>query len=169
MHILISTLLLATVVEAQAASAAFLPFGSGCTLEGQALAIGNVGLPQIGQSFQITYTGPNHTQNFAQQSSWPQLALGFQSQQFPIPTSWFPQQPAGCVGLIQPDALVPMPLDASGTAYETNFSMSIPNVPGLIGVQFFAQWINVHQQCGFAGCGIDAVAISDAAIVVLGL
>jgi hypothetical protein len=73
------------------------------------------------------------------------------------------------VGLIQPDALVPMPLDASGTAYETNFSMSIPNVPGLIGVQFFAQWINVHQQCGFAGCGIDAVAISDAAIVVLGL
>lgn len=168
MRYLLPTLLLAAMAQAQTTSAAFLPFGTGCVLEGQTLAIGNVGLPQIGQTFQITYAGPNHTHNFAQQIAWPQLAFGFQTQQFAIPTNWFPQQPTGCTGLIAPIAVQSMPLNAAGNAYESSFTMVLPNDPGLIGVQFLAQWMNVHQQCGFAGCGLDAIALSDAAIVIVG-
>ncbi len=170
MNILSATvpfLLLGALATAQ--SAAFVPFGAGCTFDNQTLAISNQGLPQIGQSFRIQYAGPNHTHNFAQQIAWPQLALGFQVQTLQIPTNWFPQQPAGCTGELLPDVVIPTMPNAIGTAFDGFFDMTIPNDPGLIGVQFFAQWLTIHQQCGFAGCGIDAALTSDAAIVVVGL
>lgn len=160
-------LLLGAIAPGQ--SATFSPFGTGCTFGAQTLAIGNVGLPRIGQSFRITYAGPNHTHNFAQQIAWPQLALGFQPQVLPIPISWFPQQPAGCTGEVLPLVMLPTVPNAQGTAFDGFFDLLLPNDPGLIGVQFLAQWLLIHQQCGFAGCGIDAALTSDAAVVGVGL
>lgn len=160
-------LLLGAIAPSQ--SATFSPFGTGCTFDNQTLAIGNVGLPRIGQSFRITYSGPNHTHNSAQQIAWPQLALGFQPQVLQIPPSWFSQQPTGCTGELVPDVMLPTTPNAAGTAFDGFFDLLLPNDPGLIGVQFFAQWLTVHQQCGIAGCGIDAALTSNAAVVGVGL
>lgn len=158
-----------SAAAAAAQSAAFQPFGAGCTFDNQTLAIGNQGLPQLGATFRITFSGPNHQFDFRQQIAWPQLALGFQAQQFPIPAGLLPMQPAGCVGELLPDATIPSPPSASGGTYDAFFDLTVPNDPGLIGVAFFAQWLVVHQQCGFVGCHVDAVPLSDAAVVVLGL
>lgn len=154
---------------APAQTAAFVPFGTGCTFDNQTLAIGNVGLPQIGASFRITYSGPNHTHDFRQQIAWPQLALGLQAQNFPIPQNLLPQQPAGCTGELVPDAMLATLASSSGTTFDAFFDLAMPNDPGLLGVQFLAQWLTIHQQCGIVGCGIDAALTSDAAIVLVGL
>ena len=169
MHILLPILSLLAAGSLCAQTPGFQPFGTGCTFDNQTLAIGNQGLPRIGQSFRITYSGPNHTTNFAQQIAWPQLVLGFTLQSFPIPTSWFFQQPAGCNGELLPAAVVPSPVNAALPEFDAFFDMAIPNDPGLVGVVFLAQWLTIHQQCGFAGCGIDAALTSDAALAVIGV
>ena len=46
-----------TALHAQSASVTF--YGTGCAYAGQNLAIGVLGLPQIGTTFTITYSGPN--------------------------------------------------------------------------------------------------------------
>lgn len=168
MHIPSPLLFLLTASGLAAQSASFVPFGAGCTFGGQTLAIGNQGLPQVGQTFRITYAGPNHFVNSAQQSAWPQLGLGFQTQHLTIPTNWFPAQPAGCIAELLPDLMIPTPHHASLPQFESFVDFSLPNDPGLVGVAFFAQWLTLHQQCGIVGCGLDAVLLSDAAIAIVG-
>ena len=46
--------------------------------------------------------------------------------------------------------------------------MTIPNDAGLIGLQFLGQWLLVHTQCGFAGCGFSAFITSNAAVITVG-
>lgn len=171
MHTLFTTLFLSAVATTAATAqttAAFTPFGTGCTFDNQTLAIGNQGLPQIGSTCRITYAGPNHTHNFAQQIAWPQLGLGFNQAVFPIPQSILPQQPAGCMGWIAPDVMIPMPVDPVLPQYEAHYDFAIPNATWLIGVNVYAQWLMLHTQCGFVGCSYDAVATSDAAVLTLG-
>jgi hypothetical protein len=165
---LLPYLLFAATAAAQT-QAAFVPFGAGCPFAGQTPTIGNQGLPQLGTTCTITYAGPNHTFNSAQQIAWPQLALGFTPQQFLIPAGLFPQQPANCLAELAPLALVPTQVNAIGNAFDTNVDIRVPNDPGMIGVVILAQWVVLHEQCGFAGCGYDAVLTSDAAQVVLGV
>lgn len=171
MQRLLSTVFLsvAFTTAALAQNAAFTTFGTGCTFDNQTLAIGNQGLPQIGSTCRITYTGPNHTHNFAQQIAWPQLGLGFTQSTLLIPQSILPQQPAGCVGWIQPEAMLAMQPDPNLPQFVAHYDFVIPNATWLIGVNVLAQWLMVHEQCGFVGCGIDAVATSDAAVLTLGL
>ena len=79
MRILLLATLLSTAVPllpAQAASVAF--YGTGCAYAGQTLAIGVQGLPQIGTTFTLTYTGPNFYSTLTIQ---PFLAIGFAPEQ----------------------------------------------------------------------------------------
>lgn len=146
----------------------FTTFGAGCGWNGVALAIGNQGLPQLGQTFAITYSGPNHLQNFAQQIARPWLALGLTPLAVGLPTNLFTQQPAGCTAYVDALAMTPMPIDPVLPAFESSFALSIPNAPSLLGVQILAQWLTVVQQCGFAGCNIAAALTSDAAVAAIG-
>ena len=150
------------------AQASFTTFGAGCVLDGQALAIGNQGLPQVGQSFDITYSGPNFAFSSAQQSVEPVLVLGLGQATVPIPAGILPFQPAGCTGLITSQALIRMPLSPNGMTYASSYSFAIPNNPAFVGAQFFAQWGAFFTQCGFAGCDLGAIATSDAAVCVVG-
>jgi hypothetical protein len=167
MRTLTTILLLAATAVAQTPS--FTPFGTGCTFANQTLAIGNQGLPRIGQSFQITYSGPNQTFGGNQQIAWPQLALGFQQVTTVLPTTLLWNQPAGCTGFIAPIAMQATSPDPVLPVFITTIPIAIPNDPGLVGVQFLAQWLTLHQQCGFAGCNLDAALTSDAAIALIGI
>ena len=156
------------VVGLAAQPAVFQPFGQGCTFQGQTAAIGNQGLPRPGQQFQVMYAGPNFTMNSAQQIAWPNLVLGLQQQITPIPPLL--QQPVGCGGLISPDVLLPTPPDQNGRPMFENFvALAVPNNSQLLGVQFYAQWVVLVDQCGFAGCGLAAILTSDAALAQIGV
>ena len=159
--------LLAATAVAQTPS--FTPFGTGCTFANQTLAIGNQGLPRIGQTFQITYSGPNQTFGSNQQIAWPQLGLGFQQVTTVLPPNLLPNQPVGCTGYIAPIVMQPTTPDPVLPVFVTDIAIAIPNDPGLVGVQFLAQWLTLHEQCGFAGCNLDAALTSDAAIALIGI
>jgi hypothetical protein len=160
---------LSLLPAAFAQNAAFTPFGTGCSFQGQALSIGNQGLPVIGSSsFQITYSGPNFTFSSGQQIAQPFLALGFTPLVTTIPQSILPQQPAGCQGFLAPDVLISTPSDPTRSNFLSFVPMPVPNSNALAGLVFLAQWLCVIQQCGFAGCGIAAAATSDAAFVTVG-
>lgn len=162
----IVTLLLTGALAAQSAS--FTPFGTGCAFQGQQLTIGNQGLPVLGTSFQITYAGPNFTFSSGQQIAQPFLVLGLGSLVTPIPTTLLPQQPAGCQGLITPDVLLGTPMNPSLPSFDDFVTIQVPNTPTLAGFQFLSQWLTLIQQCGFAGCGLAAIATSDAGLVIVG-
>ena len=157
-------LLFSTTLAAQAV----IPFGTGCSWNAQTLSIGNQGLPVIGTTFQLTYSGPNWTFNFAQQIMQPNLVIGFGQSLFPIPVTFLPQQPAGCTGYITPDLVFPTAPSRTPGVWENFVDVAVPNVPALIGFVAYAQWLTVFQQCGFAGCGVDAFLTSDAAMLILG-
>ena len=154
---------------AGAQTPSFTPFGTGCTFQSLTLAIGSQGLPRIGQTFRITYSGPNYRFNSSQQIAWPHLGLGFQPLTTALPQSLLPMQPAGCIGWIAPITMVPTSPDLVLPAYDSFVAIAVPNDPGLIGAQFLAQWLTIHEQCGFAGCNLDAALTSDAAIAVIGV
>jgi hypothetical protein len=164
--------LLATTVcagFAMAQGASFQTFGTGCAFNQQALLIGNQGLPQIGTTLTITYTGPNTNNGTAQQQIiWPQLALGFGLRNTPIPQNLLPQQPAGCQGLITVDAVMPTAPRIGIPIFQDHIDLPVPNSPALRGLRLYAQWLSTVQQCGFAGCNLIAVVTSDAAVIVVG-
>lgn len=157
---------LSTLLPAQAS---FVPFGTGCSFLSQTLAIGNQGLPRIGTTFQITYSGPNFTFNSAQQIAMPHLVLGFGPLFTPIPQSLLPQQPAGCAGFITPNAVIPAQPDPVLNVFQSAIPIMVPNNPMLIGFALHAQWLLRFDQCGFAGCNWAAVPTSDAAMATVGL
>jgi hypothetical protein len=152
-----------------AQSASVSPFGVGCMFNGQTLAIGNNGLPQLGQTFQLTYTGPNFTFNSGQQIAWPNLALSFTQMVTNIPQGLLPQQPAGCTGYIDPLVVIGTQPDINGRpVFDSFVDISVPNNASLLGLTLFGQWMTIYQQCGFAGCGYAAVLTSDAAVIQVG-
>lgn len=161
--------LLLAAVPAAAQAAQVIPFGTGCTFQGQTLAIGNQGVPRIGSQFQVMYFGPNYLLNSSQQIAQPWLVLGLGQAITQLPQGLLPQQPPGCTGYITPDVSVPTMPDTNGRPnYENFIWISIPNDPLLLGYQFFGQWLLLFQQCGFAGCGFEAVPTSDAAVIQIG-
>jgi hypothetical protein len=168
MRFLTTLTLLAGLASAQTAS--FVPFGTACSFNGQTPAIGNSGLPQLGQVCTITYTGPNTNGGLAtQQIMMPEIALAFGQLNTPIPTSLLPQQPSGCQGYINPLIVIPMGPRIGIPIFQDTFDLAIPNSPTLLGLQVYAQWLTTIQQCGFAGCNLIAVVTSDAATLTIGL
>ena len=156
------------VTASALAQGTFVPFGAGCPFNNQTPAIGNQGLPQVGNAFSVTYSGPNFQFSSGQQIAQPILVLGLTTQLLPIPPGFFPQQPAGCDGLISGDVFLPMAPDPRSSAFFSSQSIPVPGNPTLVGLTVFAQWICVVQQCGFAGCGLAAVITSDAAAATIG-
>jgi hypothetical protein len=166
-HLAVAAAALALAAALPAQSAGFTPFGTGCVLDNQQLAIGNNGLPRIGMSFEILYSGPNFTFNSAQQRCRPLLNLGFQVLGFPIPAI-LPQQPPGCILYTEPSFSVLTPTDPALPRYGNSVRLAVPNDPSLAGGTFQAQWLAIFEQCGFAGCGLAAIGSSDGAFVTLG-
>lgn len=151
---------------ATAQFASFTPFGSGCTVTGLTMpTIGAVGLPQIGATFTITYSGPNR-------ATWPTelhplFMYGFQSISLPL-DAWFTSQPIGCTIYLVPRAFVLMG-PGTGIGYASSVTFQIPTNYSLVGVSFLAQWGVLNQTCLVNGCNVNALLTSDAATVTMGI
>lgn len=153
------------VGSAAAQSASVSTYGSGCTYANQVLAIDTVGLPQIGTTFSITYSGPNYNTSLTVQ---PVLALGLTPDNTPIPAGILPQQPIGCLALVVPLYLLPMPVTGSGL-FQTSQGIAVPNDPTLIGFAFVAQWLDIAVQCGIVPpCWFSGLPTSDALLLTVG-
>lgn len=155
-----------------AQTASFTPIGTPCTAPREPTPmIGARGLPRIGTSFDVTYTGPNRAAFSAQQSVQPFLITGLSFFPNPIlvPTSTFFSQPAGCIVYVQPDIVMAMPLDTTGQSFEAAVTLAIPNNGALIGATWNHQWFAIFTQCGIAGCNPMWAITSDAAIVQVGI
>ncbi len=158
--------LIATFSSAQTADITVA--GAGCMLEGKAPAMGYKGLPQLGATFSLNYTGPNHQVNHTQSSVQPILNIGFTAVGLPIP-AFLPAQPIGCVMYVAPTISIPMAKEPNGRpSYVSSQAVPVPNNTALLGGQFFAQWLAVKNQCGIAGCGLHAIATSDFATITIG-
>ena len=158
-------LVAATLAPLAAQTASATPFGTGCAVLGQQLAIGATGLPQLGTTFTIDYTGPNVN---TQVSTRPVLALGVQATAVPIPP-FLPQQPATCTQYVVPDVLLAMAAQPSG-GFVTQVALTVPNDPALLGYQFVGQWFAIVIQCGFVPpCWFDALPTSNALQLTVGL
>ena len=114
----------------------------------------NNGLPVVGGAFELFYTGPNHQLDNTQSITQPSLVVGFGLiGPVDIPQFLLPLQPVGCTLYPSHDIVLPMAPDQNGrNAFTNSVRISIPNDPILLGGTFFAQWLAVHTQCGFAGC-----------------
>lgn len=152
-----------------AQSAQFTTFGAGCTFQNQTLAIGNQGLPRLGTTFGVTYSGPNYQFTSGQQIAQPMLGLGFLPTSVVLPANLLPQQVPNCTVLLTPVAMVPTLPDRVTNAYLVPLQLTLPNQPALLGVTVLAQWVTLFSQCGFAGCNYAAILTSDAAMMTLGL
>ena len=163
-------LLLALPVDSAAQQPSFTAFGAGCTFNGQTLAIGNRGLPRLGTSFAITYSGPNTFSDSSQERARPVLVFGNTLRVTLIPQTLLPLQPPGCAGFISPDAVLPTLPDPGGRPMFADYvDLAVPNNPVLLGAVFYAQWLTIFEQCGFAGCDPVAALTSDAAQMVVGI
>ncbi len=154
------------IASALAQSASVQFFGSGCSYQGQALAIAVQGLPQLGTTFTFTYAGPNLNNQLSIQ---PALAVGLAASNLPIPSTILPQQPIGCTAWIVPEVINLMPVTATGL-FEDHIDMTVPNDPSLSGLLFTAQWLAIVVQCGIvAPCWLQALPTSNAALMTVGL
>lgn len=141
-------------------------YGTGCAFAGQSLAIGAIGLPQLGTTCSVTYSGPNVTGPLTIQ---PLLGLGLVATSVPIPPSILPQQPANCSQWIVPDVLLATAGNPLG-GFDDTVPIPVPNAAGLIGFQFVAQWVATVLQCGIvAPCTLDALPTSDALLLTVGV
>lgn len=145
------TLLLASA-PAAAQSASITPFGQGSNC-GPAITTGSTTLPRLGSTIQIDYQGPNTY--FLQQTGpdirHPYLVLGRSNQSWggvplpwPLPPGLAWNQPTGATLYVSLDVLLPMPM-VSPFAYATSVRFPIPNVPALIGVDVYAQFVTYHD------------------------
>jgi hypothetical protein len=170
--LLAATLVLAGLaVSVPAQQASFVPFGIACAAPGEATpAIGAQGLPQLGTSFEVTYTGPNRTPGPGQLVIQPILVtgLGVLPAPFAIPAGLFTLQPAGCFVFVQPDLSTETPVARGGIVYESSVTLQVPNAPPLIGASWFHQWVVLGRQCGIVGCTMAWVMTSDAAQATAG-
>lgn len=156
-----------TPLDAAAQPASFTTYGSSCSAGATAPAIGHRGLPQLGTTFSITYSGPNVQYNSAQQIVRPWLLFGLGPAQQPIPPV-FRQQPPGCTLWTTGDIAVPMPPERSAPTWQSSFDLAVPADTRLLGAVLYAQWLAVLEQCGVVRCDIEWVLGSDAARIVLG-
>jgi hypothetical protein len=163
--LLLATLMSIAVPAARAQSASVSFYGTGCAYAGQTLAIGVQGLPQIGTTFTITYTGPNFYSTLTIQ---PHLAIGFAPDATVIPASILPLQPTGCTVWVVPAVIGAMMPTPTGP-FATSVDVALPNSPGLIGITAYAQWFATVVQCGFVPpCTFDALPTSNGALLVIG-
>lgn len=147
-----------------AQTAGFTTFGQACTATGLATpTIGATGLPVLGQSFSIDYTGPNR-------ATWPTelrpvFLYGIVQAALPL-DGMFRNQPAGCTLYLQPiDAVLMPPVSIS---FANSVTLAVPNQPALAGAVLIAQWACLNQTCLVIGCTPNAVLTSDAAVATLG-
>ncbi|HEX5052453.1 MAG TPA: hypothetical protein VFZ65_11815 [Planctomycetota bacterium] len=158
--------LLVSLASAQGASVQ--TYGVGCTFNGQQLAIGTTGLPQLGTTFQLTYSGPNL--NLVVNVVQPGIALGLGAAASPLPVTLLPLQPPGCWQQTTAEVQTLMALRPIGYYYNF-YNLPVPNDPTLIGFQFTAQWFAIAVQCSPVGapCNFVALPTSNAALMTVGL
>jgi hypothetical protein len=172
-ELVLSLAALACSVRTPAQTAALTIVGAGCATAEGAPTLGHVGLPVSGQSFDLTYTGPNHQPILLQSDTQPVLVIGFTPLgPIAIPAGLLPAQPAGCTLWCTHDVVVPMSSDPLVRGrYANTLTIPIGSDPALLGVGFVAQWLAIHVQCGIAGCGPlpDWIGTSEAALCTIGV
>jgi hypothetical protein len=116
---------------------AYLPFGTGCAGSSRkSPQLGNVGVPTLGQSFQVTLANaPAQASVFfvlgLSDQSWLGLTLPFDLGIINAP---------GCRVLCSHDAVLPQTADGAGAASRL---LGVPGDPALLAAVFFNQWIVV--------------------------
>ncbi len=170
-----------TALPAQSAS--YTLFGTACTpfpssVPAPSLTV--AGVPQLGSSFTVTYTGPNYrraTPSFGFATAQPVLLTGVSntswaglSLPFEIPSIFTtPHQPMfhGCTLLVSPDIAVATAMMPSGTSYRDRITIRVPNDTGLLGVRFYQQWLGVEVRpcCPYS----RAIYSSNGGAAVIGL
>jgi len=171
--ILAAIALLALATAAPTQTPTFQIYGQGCSLNGETCAIGNLGMPRVGLSFDITYSGPNSVgvpTQIGTMDVHPHLVFGFwNTLPGPIPPGLLSHQPPGCAGLVEPVVIAPaaQQLNFGPTpVYASMFPIDVPNDPNLVGAVFFTQWWTVVRDV--TTDIVEAVLTSDGAIVVVG-
>ena len=160
--ILFATLLSAASVATQTAS--FTNYGRGCDLPGSPPPlIRSTGLPQLGATFTVRYIGPNGQTPVSQDQ--PVLLTGFSTLSWPIPPI-SSLQPAGCLLLVLPEIVIPMPW--TGSRYQDQFPMQIPNDVGLLGATMHQQFACFYSRCQ-PTCNLQMLRMSDAGTTVIGV
>lgn len=142
---------LASALQLAAQTASVVPYGSGC---GPVLSW--TGLPRLGQQLTLIYSGPNSyfESHGVAYIDRPVLLLGVSDQRIGttplpllLPTSITNGVP-GCLVLQSTDLAILMPYQAPfpPTKFESQAVLTIPNDAGLLGLPFFAQWMNWHRE-----------------------
>lgn len=163
--VLLGGLLAATAPSQQAS---FTTFGTPCTAANSTTpAIGNRGLPRLGTTMAVTYSGPNSIEPGIQLTEHPMLIVGFSRVDLPIPPL-IVTQPAGCTLYPSLDVVLPTAPAVLGRAYVPSINLSVPNDSRLLGGVLYLQWMTPRSQCTFVGCGLLWVVLSDAARAVIG-
>lgn len=115
------------------ASASAYRFGTGCSQGSAAPVIGAVGVPALGQPFQVALGG-------APASAPAALWFGHSRDQLrgtPLPLDLAPFGAPGCQALVSPLLLLGTSADAGGTA---SIQFQVPNDAQLADMRFFTQW-----------------------------
>ena len=144
MRTLLTVLALALPAGAQQAS--YTLFGEGCV--SASATLGATGVPQLGSSFTVHYSGPNFVgvKGLFENGAHPWLLTGFSNTTWgaiPLPLL-LPRTPLGvrCELLVSPDLVLPMP--RLGSRYQDSLTFPVPNEPSLIGLVFHQQWLVYH-------------------------
>ena len=129
-------------------------FGAGCASSLGVTNLSASAAPRVGQS--LVVTGNNAPSNAA----IGMLGYSNTSSAFgPLPVSLTPYGAAGCFGRVSPDAT----LLVTGSGNTVTWSLSIPNLPGLLGMKLYQQLLVLDPALNALGA-----AASDAAGLVIG-
>jgi len=151
-----------------AQSAAFTIVGTPCSVKQGTPTMGNTGLPVLGQSFSVDYSGPNTAGGTY--TYQPHLVIGLNANPIIVPQSLFPAQPANCTLYETFDIVIPMALSpVVRPAYNSSYTLKVPNMPVLLGGTFWVQWFTVYTQCGIVPpCDVPWVVTSEAGLAQVG-
>ncbi len=157
--------LLTALVPAQAS---FATFGAGCS----GLVLGASSLPRLGQSLQLTYSGPigNSFYGFNGQNAQPILMLGLSNTQagaMPLPFL-LPAAVTGaqlCEVLVSPDAMALLPRNS---APPFHLSVAIPADPSFVGLALHAQWLTILERTYMGQVRSVTLLTSNAGTAIVG-
>lgn len=159
-----------TLAAALPAQASFTTFGTACQ---QGQAIGAANLPQLGQSFDVLYSGLIGNMFFGgtTQLSSPFLMVGLSNTQagstplpFTLPTSVTSGIP-NCEILVSPDAILALSPNAP---FPFTLQLAIPANPAFVGTSLHLQWFTTVQRWALGGPTTIRMVTSDAATAVIG-
>lgn len=162
---LLASLLLSVPLVAQAS---FTTFGTGC----QGVGLSSTGLPRLGTTFFVGYSGALGNQFLGLYSyiNQPVLLLGTSNTQaggVALPVALPTTMTAGvvCELLVSPDVTMVLPMS---TPPPFGLPIAIPATVGLVGFTFHAQWLLLSERSYFGQVQWLRAFLSNAGTAVVG-